>query len=130
MIIDTSVIVAIAKNEPEALLFASKLEDSETPLRMSAANWFEAAIVLDSLNEPEASLRFDRLIDRVGIDITPVTAEHVFIARKAYRAYGKGTGSKAKLNFGDCFAYALAAHSGEPLLFKGNDFSETDIAPA
>lgn len=130
MIIDTSVIVAIAKNEPEAAIFASKLEDSETPLRMSAANWFEAAIALDSLDEPEASLRFDRLIDRVGIEISSVTTEHVFIARKAYRAYGKGTGSKAQLNFGDCFAYALAAQSGEPLLFKGNDFSQTDIAAA
>jgi ribonuclease VapC len=130
MIIDTSVIVAIAKNEPEALIFADKLEGSESPLRISAANWLEAAIVLDSLNEPEASLRFDRLIDRAGIDISAVTAEQVVIARQAYRAYGKGSGHKAQLNFGDCFAYALAAHSGEPLLFKGNDFSHTDVAPA
>jgi ribonuclease VapC len=130
MIIDTSVIVAIAKNEPEALIFADKLEDSESPLRISAASWLEAAIVLDSLNEPEASLRFDRLIDRIGIEISAVTAEQVVIARQAYRAYGKGSGHKAQLNFGDCFAYALAAHSGEPLLFKGNDFSHTDFAPA
>lgn len=130
MIIDSSVIVALLKNEPEAPSFEQQMQDTEETLRISAANWFEASIVADSMRYPELSLRFDRILERANLEIVAVTPEHANIARDAYRAYGKGSGHKAQLNFGDCFAYALAAQTGEPLLFKGNDFSETDITTA
>ena len=130
MIIDSSVIVAIVKDEPEAPTFEQIMQDTDQALRISAANWFEASIVADGMRVAELSLRFDRIVERANLEIVAVTPEHMLIARDAYRAYGKGSGHKAQLNFGDCFAYALAAQTGEPLLFKGNDFSETDIAAA
>ena len=130
MIIDSSVIVAIVKDEPEAPTFEQIMQDTDQALRISAANWFEASIVADGMRIAELSLRFDRIVERANLEIVAVTPEHMLIARDAYRAYGKGSGHKAQLNFGDCFAYALAAQTGEPLLFKGNDFSETDIAAA
>lgn len=130
MIVDSSVIVAILKNEDEAPHLETKMQDTEQPLRISAANWLEASIVADGMHCAELSLRFDRIIERAGLEIVTVTAEQASIARDAYRAYGKGSGHNAQLNFGDCFAYALAATTGEPLLFKGNDFSETDIQVA
>ena len=130
MIIDSSVIVAIVKDEPEAPTFEQIMQDTDQALRISAANWFEASIVADGMRIAELSLRFDRIVERANLEIVAVTPEHMRIARDAYRAYGKGSGHKAQLNFGDCFAYALAAQTGEPLLFKGNDFSETDIAAA
>jgi ribonuclease VapC len=86
--------------------------------------------VIDGSRDPIASRRFDDLL-RVGeFSIEPVTEEQARIAREAYRDFGKGSGHPAQLNFGDCFAYGLAKVTGEPLLFKGNDFSRTDIAPA
>ena len=130
MIIDSSVIVAIVKDEPEAPTFEQIMQDTDQALRISAANWFEASIFVDGMRIAELSLRFDRIVERANLEIVSVTPEHMLIARDAYRAYGKGSGHKAQLNFGDCFAYALAAQTGEPLLFKGNDFSETDIAAA
>ena len=130
MIIDSSVIVAIVKDEPEAPTFEQIMQDTDQALRISAANWFEASIVADGMRVAELSLRFDRIVERANLEIVAVTPEHMLIARDAYRAYGKGSGHKAQLNFGDCFAYALAAQTGEPLLFKGNDVSETDIAAA
>ena len=130
MIIDSSVIVAIVKDEPEAPTFEQIMQDTDQALRISAANWFEASIVADGMRIAELSLRFDRIVERANLEIVAVTPEHMLIARDAHRAYGKGSGHKAQLNFGDCFAYALAAQTGEPLLFKGNDFSETDIAAA
>lgn len=130
MILDSSVVVAIVKNEPEAPALEKAMQNSDSALRISAANYFEAAIVADGMRNAELSLRFDRIIERANLEIVAVTPEHALIARDAYRAYGKGSGHKAQLNFGDCFAYALAAQTGEPLLFKGNDFSETDIAAA
>lgn len=130
MIIDSSVIVAIVKDEPEAPTFEQIMQDTDQALRISAANWFEASIVADGMRIAELSLRFDRMVERANLEIVAVTPEQALIARNAYRAYGKGSGHKAQLNYGDCFAYALAAQTGEPLLFKGNDFSETDIAAA
>ncbi len=130
MIIDSSVIVAIVKNEPEAPALERIMQDTDQALRISAANWLEAAIVADGMRIAELSLRFDRIVARTNLEIVAATPEHAIIARQAYRAYGKGSGHKAQLNFGDCFAYALAAHSGEPLLFKGSDFRHTDIAAA
>jgi ribonuclease VapC len=98
--------------------------------RMSAANYLEAAIVIDGSRDPIASRRFDDLLREAGIAIDPVTEEQAKVAREAYRDFGRGSGHAAKLNFGDCFAYALAKTSGEPLLFKGDDFIHTGIAVA
>ena len=91
---------------------------------------FEIGIVVDAVRDPVASARVDELIRQAQILIEPVTETQARIAREAYRSFGKGSGHPARLNFGDCFAYALAKELGEPLLFKGDDFSKTDIAPA
>lgn len=129
MIVDTSALIAVLRNEPEALAFATLL-DGATVSRMSAANFLEAAIVVDSRRRPEDRRRFDDLLYELRIVIEPVTEEQARIAREAYRDYGRGSGHPARLNFGDCFAYALARATGEKLLFKGDDFRHTDIAPA
>ena len=94
---------------------------------MSAANYVEAAVVIDASRDPIASRRFDELIAKAEIAIEPVTFEQARVAREAYRDFGRGSGHPAGLNFGDCFAYALAKTCGEPLLFKGEDFSRTDV---
>ena len=98
--------------------------------RLSAANFVEAAVVIDASRDPVASRRFDDLLREAGIAIEPVTETQARIAREAFRDFGKGSGHRAKPNFGDCFAYALARASNEPLLFKGEDFSHTDIISA
>jgi ribonuclease VapC len=97
---------------------------------VSTANFVETALVIDGSRDPIASRRFDELVKEARIVIEPVTEAHARIAREAYRDFGKGSGHPAKLNFGDCFAYALAKTTGEPLLFKGDDFIYTDIIPA
>jgi ribonuclease VapC len=129
VIVDTSALIAIMRDEPEARAMAEAIEGA-TERQLSAANWLEAAVVIDGSRDPVASRRFDELIDVAGIEVIPVTERQAAIARAAYRDYGKGSGHPAALNFGDCFAYALAKESGEPLLFKGRDFVHTDIAPA
>jgi ribonuclease VapC len=129
MIIDTSALIAILRGEPDAAVYAAAME-SASQLRMSAANFLEAAIVVDGVRNPVASRRFDELIKEAGIVISPVTEAQARVAREAYRDFGKGSGHPAKLNFGDCFAYALAKVTGEPLLFKGRDFTHTDITSA
>jgi ribonuclease VapC len=126
MIIDTSALIAILRNEPEAL-FCAKAIESAANSRISAANFLEAAIVIDGSGDPIASRRFDELIREARLVVEPVTEAQARIAREAYRDFGKGSGHPAKLNFGDCFAYALAKAAGEPLLFKGHDFGHTDI---
>lgn len=128
MIVDTSALVAIIRSEPEASRFATVLSTSEHN-QLSAANYLETGIVVDSSRDPVASRRLDELLRVAGISVVAVTPEHAEVARAAYRDYGKGSGHPAGLNFGDCFAYALAATSGEPLLYKGQDFAQTDIAP-
>lgn len=97
---------------------------------MSAANYVEVGIVVDAQRNPVASRRVDDAIAQARIQIVPVTEAQARIARDAYRDFGKGSGHPARLNYGDCFAYALAKEAGEPLLFKGNDFSKTDVEPA
>jgi ribonuclease VapC len=97
---------------------------------MSAANFVEAAIVIDASRDPIATRRLDDLISEAQLVIEPVTEAQARIAREAYRDFGRGSGHPAKLNFGDCFAYALARGTGEPLLFIGNDFALTDVASA
>ncbi len=98
--------------------------------RISAANYLETAVVIDASRDPVASRRFDELVDTAELQVEPVTHHHARIARDAYRDFGKGSGHKAGLNFGDCFAYALAKSTGEALLFKGDDFAHTDVRPA
>ena len=128
MIVDSSAIVAILRDEPEAARFASAIEQAVIR-RVSAANLLEAAVVIDGSRDPVASSRFDELVAEAGLIVEPVTEAQARIAREAYRDFGKGSGHPAGLNFGDCFAYALAKTTGEPLLFKGDDFSKTDIRP-
>jgi ribonuclease VapC len=130
MIVDSSALIAILKEEPEAGRFLRDLTGSGAPKRMSAANYLEAAIVVDANRNPLLSRRFDELVARAGIAVEPVDREQAEIARAAYRDFGKGSGHPASLNFGDCFAYALARARREPLLFKGDDFSQTDVAVA
>ena len=127
MIIDTSVIVAVLKNEPEARNLIRRMLRSESPLKMSAASYVECGAVIDSVRDAVVSRRFDDLLNRIKMGIEPVTAKQAELARQAYRDFGKGSGHPAGLNFGDCFAYALAKDTQEPLLFVGSDFSKTDI---
>ena len=128
MIVDTSVIIAILREESDASALARALEWAPTR-RMSAATYVEAAIVTDSNGDAVLSRRFDELLRQASIAIEPFTLEQARIAREAYRDFGKGK-HRAGLNFGDCFAYALAKVTSEPLLFKGDDFRKTDVERA
>jgi ribonuclease VapC len=127
MIVDTSALITILRDEPEASVFAVAIAEADRR-RMSAANYLEAAMVIDGSRDPIASRRFDDLLRVAGIAIEPVTEEQAKVAREAYRDFGRGSGHAARLNFGDCFAYALAKTTGEPLLFKGDDFLHAGIA--
>jgi ribonuclease VapC len=129
VIIDTSALMAILRAEPDASEIAHAIE-SARDRRISAVNWLETAVVIDASRDPVASRRFDELVQTAELYVEPVTHDQARIARDAYRDFGKGSGHKAGLNFGDCFAYALAKTAGEALLFKGNDFGHTDITPA
>ena len=128
MIIDSSALVAILTSEPDAGALEDALLASPSR-RISAATYVEASIVMDSRNRPTLSHALDNFLQVSQIDIEPVTVLHARAARQAYRDYGKGRHS-AGLNFGDCFAYALAKEKGEPLLFKGDDFRRTDVEVA
>jgi len=129
MILDTSALIAILRNEPDAALYAQMIEAAPCR-RLSAASFLETAAVVDGSRDPIVSRRFDDLIREAEIVIEPVTEAQARIARDAYRDFGKGSGHPAGLNFGDCFSYALAKALGEPLLFKGDDFARTDVAIA
>ncbi|MGI9001624.1 MAG: type II toxin-antitoxin system VapC family toxin [Pseudonocardia sp.] len=129
MIVDTSALIAILRDEPDAETYAAALATAAT-VRISAASYLETAIVIDSSRDPIASRHVDDLITAASATVEPVTSEHAQIARAAYRDFGRGSGHPARLNFGDCFAYALARHTGEPLLYKGNQFTHTDTTPA
>ena len=126
MIIDTSAVIAILNNEPEAVTFAEAIEQA-LDRRISAVNYVEAAAVIDKDRNPIATRRFDELLREADVVIEAVSENQARIARAAYRDFGKGSGHPARLNFQDCFAYALAKAKGEPLLFKGNDFGRTDV---
>lgn len=127
MVVDTSAVLAILFEEPETTAYAQSIENDPAPL-ISAASVFEAGIVLIRRHGPEARHDLQDLIEQGGMQIEPVTAEQAELALDAYQRFGKGRHSAA-LNFGDCFAYALAKATGQPLLFKGTDFSQTDIEP-
>jgi ribonuclease VapC len=129
MIVDASAVIAILRNEPEAPAMAKAIEAAEV-CRISAVNFVEAAVVIDGSRNPIASRRFDDLVSEAGLTIEAVTERQARIAREAYRDFGKGSKHRAQLNFGDCFAYAPARATGEPLLFKGDDFGHTDVAAA
>jgi len=128
MVIDTSAIVAVLQEEPETGRFLARLEADPTRL-MSAASYLEAAIVIEDRFGYDGIRDLKLFLHEAGIDIEPVTFDQAELAREAYRRYGRGN-HPAALNYGDCFAYALAKATREPLLFKGDDFSRTDVAPA
>ena len=115
--------------DPETPAFARALVEA-TIRRMSAATLLETYVVMDQIRNPLLARRLDELLANSRIEIVPVSADHARIARAAYRDYGKGSGHPARLNFGDCFSYALAAELREPLLYKGDDFVHTDVRSA
>jgi len=129
MIIDASALVAILRDEPDARTFAEAIE-AASGRRISAATYVEVGAVIDGARDPVASRRVDELLQAAHIVISPVTEDQARIARDAYRDFGKGSGHPAALNLGDCFAYALAKAVGEPLLFKGDGFRQTDVEGA
>ena len=128
MILDTSALAAVMFGEPEAALFARLIHDADR-CSISAANFVELSIVIEARIGPDASRQCDIFFRRAGIIIEPVTVEQAHLARQAFLDFGKGR-HPAGLNFGDCFSYALAKITGEPLLFKGEDFTRTDISSA
>lgn len=129
MIVDSSVLVAILRGEPGADGYLETLARAVKP-KISAGTLLEAAIVVDSQRDPVLSARLDDLVASADLEVEAVTAEQFRIARQAYRDYGRGSGHAAALNFGDCFAYALAKSSDEPLLYQGDDFAATDLRSA
>ncbi|MGK6320601.1 type II toxin-antitoxin system VapC family toxin [Sphingomonas sp. DT-204] len=129
MIVDTSAIVAILAGEPEREEFLARLAEAPRVL-MSAGNWIELSAVVTRSMRKDHALKLDGLFEDLAISIAPVTVTQAEIGCRAYREYGRGTDHPAYFNFGDCFAYALAKDTGEPLLFKGDGFSRTDITPA
>jgi ribonuclease VapC len=127
MVIDTSALVAIMQEESGAEGFLRQIAVAGMR-RVSAAALLETAIVLEARSGEKAGDDLDLFLARAKVEIEPVTEEQVQVARKAWRRYGKGSGHAARLNFGDCFSYALAHCLGEELLYKGKDFDQTDVA--
>lgn len=129
MIVDSSVLVAIARREPDFERYVRVLAGAPRR-RISAASYVETSIVVEGSRRQHEIEIFDETLEQLGIEIEPFTAAHALAARKAYRRFGRGSGHPARLNFGDCFSYALAKSTGEPLLFQGDDFVHTDIRSA
>lgn len=127
MIVDSSALLAIVRGEPETEAFIDAIAAAAAPT-LSAATWLEAAIVVDSRRDPALSRDFDRLV--APLTIAPVTEAQARRARDAYRDFGKGSGHKAQLNFGDRFVFALAEDSRAPVLFKGEDFTHAGLVSA
>lgn len=128
MIIDTSAVAAILFAQSDAEIYAGAIAQASS-CKISAANFVEVSVVIEAQTKEAGSRQLDSFIRRAGIAIEPVTEEQAYIARQAYADFGKGRHA-AGLNFGDCFAYALAKVTGEPLLFKGRDFGRTDVETA
>jgi ribonuclease VapC len=126
VIVDSSALIAILKLEDDGPLYESAIERSPVN-RISAGTYLEVSIVVDRARDPLVSRRLDEFLAEGAFIIEPVTPSQARIAREAYRDFGRGSGRPAGLNFGDCFAYALARELNEPLLFKGDDFRHTDI---
>ena len=129
MIVDASAILAILLDEPESRLFGDLLIESDDRHVISPINYLEAAIKLDSPQYRAKSQDLDPLLKVHDVSITLITPEQAVIAREAYARFGKGN-HPARLNLGDCFAYALSKARSEPLLFKGDDFRQTDVEAA
>jgi ribonuclease VapC len=129
VILDSSALLAVLFAEDDAATYAAAIEKADR-CRMSAATWLESAIRVDTSGNAIASLAFDDFIREAKVCVEPVDEEQTRLARVAYRAYGRGSGHPASLNFGDCFSYALAKIRDEPLLFKGQDFGHTDLRSA
>lgn len=130
MIVDTSAIIAVLRQERMATALVEALANNQGTLRMSAATLLEAGMVVSPSNSGPGQQQLDLFISDHGIECQPFTESQARIAIEAHLTYGKGSGHKARLNFGDCMTYALAKESGEPLLFIGNDFAQTDIESA
>jgi ribonuclease VapC len=128
MIVDSSAVLAIVLQEPDGRRYLRAVLDA-TPRRMSVSNWLEATMVVDRRGNDLAITRFEDFMQTAEIELMPVSISQATIARRAWRMFGRGS-HPARLNYGDCFAYALAKETREPLLFKGNDFAQTDIEPA
>ncbi|HJU42728.1 MAG TPA: type II toxin-antitoxin system VapC family toxin [Vicinamibacterales bacterium] len=126
MVLDTSALLALLLDEPEAEDFRTALELDETRM-VSAATLLETAVVIEARKGEAAGRELDRLVDKAAILVVAVNADHVEEARRAWRRFGRGR-HEAALNFGDLFSYALSRATGEPLLFKGDDFRRTDVA--
>ncbi|MDZ4111919.1 MAG: type II toxin-antitoxin system VapC family toxin [Brevundimonas sp.] len=132
MIIDTSALVAIIRSESDGQNYFEVLRDaveSDIPLRISAVSLFELYLVIDKERNERLSGAADEVLAQFPLEVVSIDREHAVTARVAHQRFGRGSGSAARLNFGDCFSYALARETGEPLLFKGNDFSHTDVEP-
>ena len=125
MVIDSSALIAIVEDEPERRRFNELIEAAPRRL-LSAANYVECGLILTARRGDAAALEFDAFLSRAMIDIAPVDREQAGLALTAFRRFGRGR-HPAKLNFGDCFAYGLAKAENEPLLYKGGDFSKTDV---
>ncbi|HEX4110399.1 MAG TPA: type II toxin-antitoxin system VapC family toxin [Solirubrobacteraceae bacterium] len=128
MVLDTSAVIAILAGEPERARFVALLAGAADPL-ISAATLLECSIVMLARTGPAGVKDLDALLAAAGVRCVAVDQPQTVLAREAFARFGKGR-APAALNFGDCFAYALANAAGEPLLFKGEDFSKTDIQPA
>ena len=129
MVIDSSAVIAILFDEPEAEALLSQIAAAEIS-RLSAASLVEVGLVLRRDATAPRRAAFDEMLRLFSIKIEPLTEQQAYLALDAYDRFGKGTGHPAGLNYGDCFSYALARQSGEPLLFKGNDFTHTDLEAA
>ena len=127
IVVDTSALIAILDKEPDANLYAEAIAEADPPL-ISTATLVELNIVMLNRHGIKAAQIVDRLIQEGGFQVESFTIQHAELARDAYARYGKGQ-QPAGLNYGDCFSYALAKATGVPLLFKGQDFSKTDIVP-
>ena len=128
MVVDTSLLLAIFQDEPERRAFNEAIEEAATR-KLSVANFVELSMVIESRFGTEGLRDLDHFLDRAEIRLVSVDVEQGKMARRAFSQFGKGR-HPAGLNYGDCFAYALASVLGEPLLFKGQDFPQTDITPA
>jgi ribonuclease VapC len=129
MVIDSSALVALLLAEPETEAFVSAIAAATARL-LSTASYLETGIVMIARVGPLARAKLDELIAELSVVLVPFTPEQAQLALNAFQRYGRGSGHPAGLNYGDCFTYALAKLTGEPVLFKGNDFSRTDLIAA
>ena len=126
IVVDASALIAILEEEGDAARYEEAIADADPPL-ISAATLIEVGIVMLNRHGPRGARKVNELVQEAGVQVESVTPQHVQLALEAYALYGKGRKSAAGLNYGDCFSYALAKATGLPLLFKGRDFSRTDI---